>query len=141
MSLPTKLLEIEDGAFIGCNITTLTIPEYVLNIGYVAFAHCYIHNLTIEGCCSIKPGAFKTINKNISTPIDTCYCKSDVPPINERRQIPYDYDDGPWKPWDYGGYVASAIYCNVLCVPKGCKDIYRSEWDSGSWKEIIEVDY
>ena len=61
IEIPSSVKSIGDGAFKGCNLTSITIPASVDSIGVDAFYSCrYIESVNIaEGVKSIGDGAFK----------------------------------------------------------------------------------
>jgi len=60
-TIPNSVTIIEDGAFLGCSLTSVTIPNSVTSIGKSVFAHCSLTSVTIpNSVTTIGDGAFSS---------------------------------------------------------------------------------
>lgn len=82
LTLPDEVQEIGAGAFNGCPITALTLPAQLREIGDEAFAYCKLTELVLpEGFTTIRGGAFR------NAPLETLDLPSTIEDLDTGRHI------------------------------------------------------
>lgn len=82
LTLPDEVQEIGAGAFNGCPITSLTLPSQLREIGDEAFAYCKLTELVLpEGFTTIRGGAFR------DAPLETLELPSTIEDLDTGRHV------------------------------------------------------
>ncbi len=137
MTIPDDVTEIGNYAFYGCTgFTSVNIPIGVTKIGINAFSNCGgLGNVTLpEGVTTVGDNAFNTgYMKNVTIP-STLYGFGNTAFGNSLRSVAVTTDEPP--------LIGATAFPNrtsaVLIVPKGCTSAYRDEMYWQDFKTIVE---